>query len=64
MGKQAIRFGDIEVEKYIFQQHKIPPSISDVDNNQIIVSNKARVGKKVSNILLVTKMMKKLNRYV
>ena len=46
MGKQLITFGDIEVEKHKFQQHKIHPSIGDVNNNKIIVSNKVSVGKK------------------
>ena len=47
MGKQVITFGDIEVEKHKFQQHKIHPSIGDVNNNnKIIVSNKVAVGKK------------------
>ena len=31
-------FGDIEVEKHKFQQHKNPISIHDVNINKIVVS--------------------------
>ena len=40
MGKEIITFGDIEIEKYNFHQHKSPIAIGDVNINKIIVSNK------------------------
>ena len=38
--------------------------IKHVDINKIVVSNKVPLGKKDLNILLVTKMLKKINLYV
>ena len=63
MGKEIAMFGEIEFEKHTFHQHKSPVSIGDVDINKIILSYKVPLGKKkVLNILLVTKMIEKLNR--
>ena len=46
MKKTIIKFGDIEIQKQKFQQHKRPISIKDVDINKIVVSNKVFFGKK------------------
>ena len=57
MGKE-IMFGDTEVEKDKFHQHKSPISIYDVNVDIIIVSNRVPI-EKVLNILLGTKLVKK-----
>ena len=41
-----IKFGDIEIKKQKFHQHKRPVSIKNVDINKIVVSNKVSFGKK------------------
>ena len=38
--------GDIEIEKQKFHQYKRPISITNIDINKIIVSNKISFGKK------------------
>ena len=35
MEKAVIKFGDIEIEKQKFHQHKRPISINDIDINKI-----------------------------
>ena len=45
MGKEIVKFGDTEFEKYRFYQHKSPISINNIDIN-IVVSNKVSFGKK------------------
>ena len=40
MEKTMIKFGDIEIEKQKFHQHKRPTSIKNIDINKIAVSNK------------------------
>ena len=44
--KTIIKFGDIEIKKQKFHQHKRPISIKDIDINKIVVSNKVLSGKK------------------
>ena len=61
--KTIIKFGDIEIEKQKFQQHKKSISIKDMDMNKIRVSNKISFDKKVLNISLDTKMLK-LDSYI
>ena len=46
MEKNKIKFGDIEIEKEKFYQHERPTSIKNIDNNKIVVSNKASFSKK------------------
>ena len=49
MEKMIIKFGDIEIEKQTFHQHKTPVSLKNIDiMNKIVVSvsNKAVFGKK------------------
>ena len=56
MGKQIIAFGNIEVDKHKFHQHKTPISIYDL--NSIVESNKVFWVKKL-NILFCAKMIMK-----
>ena len=42
--KIIIKFGDIEVEKQTFHQHKIPISKKWIDINKIMVANKVSFG--------------------
>ena len=46
MCKEIITFGNIEVEKHKFHQHKSPISIYDVNVDGIVVSNRVPFGKK------------------
>ena len=46
MDKEIITFGNIEVQKYKFHQHKNPILIFDVNIAIIIVSNKVPYGYK------------------
>ena len=59
--KTITKFGDIEIQKQKFHQHKGPISIKNIDINKIVVSNKIYFGKKDLNISLATKMLKKLD---
>ena len=45
MEKIFIKFGDIEIEKQKFHQHKRPISIKKIDINKIVVSNKISFSK-------------------
>ena len=40
MDKKSIKFDDTEIEENEFHQYKSPFSISDLDINEIVVSNK------------------------
>ena len=44
--EKNIKFGDIEIEKQKFHQHKEPISIKNIDINKITVSNRVPFGKK------------------
>ena len=46
MDKEIITFGNSEVERHKFHQHKIPISLYDVNISKIVVSNKVPFGKK------------------
>ena len=46
MEKTVTKFGDIEIEKQTFHQHKRLISIKNIEINKIVVSNKAPFGKK------------------
>ena len=61
MEKTVIKLGDIEIEKQEFHQYKRPTSITNIDINKIVVSNKVCFGKKGFEYLLATKMLKKLD---
>ena len=62
--EKVLKFGDIEIEKQKFHKHKEPISIKIIDINKITVSNKISFGKKDLNILLATRMLKKLDLYI
>ena len=64
MEKTIIKFGNIEIKKQKFHQHKRPISIKNIDINKVVVSNKVFLEKKDLNISLSTKMLKKLDIYV
>ena len=57
MEKTIIKFGDIEIEKQKFHQHKRPISIKNIDINKIVVS-KSPLVKRVLNTSLSIKMLK------
>ena len=59
--ENIIKFGDVEIQKQKFHQHKEPISIKNIDINKVVVSNKVSLVKKHLNILLATKMLKKLD---
>ena len=44
--KTFIKFGDTEIEKQKFHQHKRPISMNNIDINKIVVSNKVSFNKK------------------
>ena len=46
MEKTVIKFGDIEIQKQKFHQHKGLISIKNIDIDKILVSNKVPFGKK------------------
>ena len=58
MEKIIIKFGDIEVKKQRFHQHKRPILLKYMDINGIVVSNKIFLVKEYLNISLATKMLK------
>ena len=59
MEKTIIKFGDIEVKKERFHQHKRPVLLKYMDINEIVVSNKIFLVKEYLNVSLATKMLKK-----
>ena len=65
MEKTIIKFGDIEIYKEKFHQNNISFLIKNININKIVVSNNVSFGKKKDlNILLATKMLKKLDPYL
>ena len=44
MDKKVIKFGDTEIEKHEFHQHKSRILISNIDINKIAASNKVSFG--------------------
>ena len=46
MGKTIKKFGDVEIKKQKFHQHKRPFAMKNIDINKIVVSNKVSFGKK------------------
>ena len=59
MEKIIIKFGDIEVKKERFHQHKRPILLKYMNINEIVVSNKIFLVKEYLNVSLATKMLKK-----
>ena len=64
MNKNIIKFGDTEIEKHKFLQHKSPISIKNIDIDKIVVSNKVSFGKKGFKYFIGYKDAKKLGFYV
>ena len=64
MEKTTIKFGDIEIEKQKFHQHKIPISIKNIDINEIVLSNKISFGKKGFKYFIGYKEAKKSDLYM
>ena len=60
MDKKVIKFGDTEIEKHEFHQHKSPILRNNIDINKIVVSNKVSFGKKGFKYSIGYKMIKKL----
>ena len=56
-----VKFDDIKIPKQKFHQHKRIISVKNIEIDKIVVSSKALFVKKDSNILLVAKMIRKLN---
>ena len=61
MDKNIVKFEETEIEEFKFHQYKSPILINDIDINEIIVSNEFPFDNKILNILLVTKIIKKLD---
>ena len=51
MGKENLRFGDIEIEKHKFYLDENPVSLEHVDIENLIVSKKISSGRKKLQIL-------------
>ena len=58
--EKIIKFGDIEIQKQIFHQHKEPISIKNIDINKIVVSNKVSFGKEAFKYFIGYKDAKKV----
>ena len=61
--EKIIKFGNIEMQKQKFHQHKRPISIKYIDINWIVVSNKVSFGKKDFKYVIGYKHVKKLDFY-
>ena len=61
MEETIINFSDSKMQKQKCHQHKGPISIKNVDIDKVIVPNKVPFGKKGFKVLLVRKMIKRLN---
>ena len=65
MGKEILTFGDIEIEKNKFYDHKSPTFLEDVDIEKVSVPNKTSSGEKTINTFLVTCIIIiKLSHYI
>ena len=54
--KMDKKIDDTKIEEYEFHQRKSPISISDIDINKIVISNKFPFNKEILNISLVTEV--------
>ena len=52
MENKIVKFDDAETEEYEFHKFKSPISISDIDVNKIVVSNKFPFGKQESKYFI------------
>ena len=57
--EKVITFGDIEIYKQTFHQHKEPTSLKNVDIDKIVVSKKVSFGKKGFKYFIGYKDVKK-----
>ena len=64
MSEKTLKFDNIRVNKKEFHKSKKPIDFIVVNANQIVVSDKFKHSDNGLNILLVTKKVKLLNRYV
>ena len=64
LGKTVIKFGDIEIEKQKFRQHKRPISMKNIDIDKIVASNKSYFGKTKFKYFSGYKDAKKIDLYV
>ena len=62
--EKIIKFGDIEIQKQKYHQHKELISIKNIDINKIVVSNKVSFGKKGFKCFIGYKDAKKIDLYV
>ena len=60
MEKTIIKFGDIEIQKQKFHQHKGSISIKNIDINEIVVCTKVSFGKKGFKYFIIYKDAKKI----
>ena len=58
--EKIIKFGEIEIQKQKFHQHKGPISIQNIDFNKIVVSTKVSFGKKGFKYFIGYKNAKKI----
>ena len=63
MDKKIIKFGDTEIEGYIFYQYIIPISKNNIDITKIAVSNKFLFGKKEIKYFIGYKDNKKIIKF-
>ena len=61
MGKTIIKFGNTEIEKQKFHQHKKPASMKKINIDKIVVSNKVSFGKKPFKYFIGYKDFKKIS---
>ena len=64
MSEKTLKFDNIRVNKKEFHKSKKPIDFNVLNTNQIVVSDKFKHSDNGLNILLVTKKVKLLNRYV
>ena len=65
MEETIIKFGDIEIQKQNFHQHKRPiPIKKNVDINKIVVSTKVSFVKETFKYFIGYKDSRKINLYV
>ena len=64
MSKKTLKFDNIRVNKKEFHKSKQPIDLNLINADEIVVSDKLSIVMMVLNILLVTKKVKLLNRYV
>ena len=62
--EKNIKFGDIEIQKQKYHQHKRPIYVKNIDSNKIVVFNKVFFGKKRFKYFIGYKDAKKIDPYV